>query len=243
MTLARTNRIGSLSSFSYGTGSYTTGSFTPSNASLLVVICSVLTNGGSTDPSGSLTISDSVGLTWTAQVNVGDASAWSIGMRIWTAPVTTGASMTATVDCGAIDIYGYGVSIVDYTGYGAVGTTGSNSALGTNGAGSVTLGASPASASEIIGGITQDPTGTPGATPDTGHVELYDLSVTDIGVQSQVRSPGSTSTSFAWSDIATSANLYKSVGAAIEITEAGGGAPVLRRAPAAPVWRRSLNLT
>ena len=104
MTLARTNRIGSLSSFSYGTGSYTTGSFTPSNASLLVVICSVMTNAGSTDPSGSLTISDSVGLTWTAQVNVGDASAWSIGMRIWTAPVTTGASMTATVDCGAIDI-------------------------------------------------------------------------------------------------------------------------------------------
>jgi len=223
-TLTRTNRIGTQSSSGHGTGSFVTGSFTPSDDSLLVVIVGCMEDSGSSDPSGDLTISDSAGLTWTSRANTGNASAWSIGVRIWTAPVTTGTSMTVTIDCGARDIYWYGVTVADYTNYAGVGTAGTNAATATDGADSVTLAASPSATSEIIGAIMQDPTGAGGATPGTAvsHVELYEVdSLTGAAMQSQARPAGSTSAAFSWDDVGTSAALYKGVAAAIEITEAG----------------------
>lgn len=224
MTLARTHHIGSASSTGHGTGTYTTGSFTPNNSSLLVVIASIMEDSGSSDPSGDLTVSDSAGLTWTSQATVGDASSWSIGQRVWTAPVTTGVSMTVTFDCAARNIYQYFVEVADYTGHGGVGQIGTNTTLPTDGAGTVTLAGSPAATSEIIGAIMQDATGTAGADPlDGTYTELYDIdSLTGSASQAQARAAGSTSTSFSWSDVGVGASLYKATGIAIEITEAGG---------------------
>lgn len=224
MTLARTHHIGSASSTGHGTGTYTTGSFTPNNSSLLVVIASIMEDSGSSDPSGDLTVSDSAGLTWTSQATVGDASSWSIGQRVWTAPVTTGVSMTVTFDCAARNIYQYFVEVADYTGHGGVGQIGTNTTLPTDGAGTVTLAGSPAATSEIIGAIMQDATGTAGADPlDGTYTELYDIdSLTGSASQAQARAAGSVSASFSWADVGVGAGLFKATGIAIEITEAGG---------------------
>ena len=223
MTLARTHHIGSASSTGHGTGTYTTGSFTPNNSSLLVVIASIMEDSGSSDPSGDLTVSDSAGLTWTSQATVGDASSWSIGQRVWTAPVTTGVSMTVTFDCAARNIYQYFVEVADYTGHGGVGQIGTNTTLPTDGAGTVTLAGSPAATSEIIGAIMQDATGTAGADPlDGTYTELYDIdSLTGSASQAQARAAGSVSASFSWADVGVGAGLFKATGIAIEITEAG----------------------
>jgi len=243
VTLTRTGRINSQSATSFGTGDFTTGSFTPSDSSLLVVIACCEPNGLSSDPSGDMTITDSAGLTWTSRCTAGDAAWWSFGMRAWTAPVATGASMTVTIGAAGVDAYVYQVDAVDYTGYAGVGTTGSNNSLPINGAGSVTLDAAPAVTSEIIGGIFQQPEVTGGATPASGHTEIYDDFISGAtGFQVQVRPAGSTSTSFAWDDVDTGGQLYKGIGLALEITEASA-TPAIRRPAAAPVWRRSLNLT
>lgn len=243
MVLARTHRIGSASSAGHGTGTYVTGAFTPSNSSLLVVIVSIMEDSGSSDPSGDLTITDSAGLTWTSQATVGNASAWSIGQRAWTAPVTTGASMTVTFDCGARNIYQYFVEVADYTGYGAVGQIGTNAALATDGADSVVLAGAPAATSEVIGAIMQDATGTAGAAPlDGTYTELYDLdSLSGSASQAQARAAGSTSASFSWSDVGVGAALFKATGIAIEITEAGA-APTPIPQSKRPVVRSTMGL-
>lgn len=243
MTLARTHRIGSASSAGHGTGTYTTAAFTPSDASLLVAIVSVMEDSGSSDPSSDLTISDSAGLTWTSQAAVGDASSWSIGQRVWTAPVTTGVSMTVTVDCAARNIYQYFVEVADYTGYGGVGQVGTNAALPTDGAGTVTLAGAPAATSEVIGAIMQDCTGVGGAAPlDGTYTELYDLdSLSGSASQAQARAAGSTSASFSWSDVGVGASLVKATGIAVEITEAGA-APTPIPQSKRPVARSTMGL-
>src|SRR3989304_6926117 len=107
MALARTSR-GSWNTLSSGGAIFTTGSFTPPNNSLLVVLVSA----DSTifpDLSDSLTLTDSVGLTWTKRIVAGNGTGtYAVGFAVWTAPVTTGGSMTLTADCGDVTtIYTY----------------------------------------------------------------------------------------------------------------------------------------
>lgn len=228
MTLAATNLRNDASGAGHGTGTYTTGSFTPSNNSLLCVALYVMTSGEITDPSGDLTITDSAGLTWTRRAFVGHPGGWSIGCVIWTAPVTTGASMTLTYDAGAHDIYAYYSTIRGYTGYSGVGATaaewGDGAPSGTmvnNGADSITMSAAPAATSELFGILGVDPSGAVTNDPDALCTTIFEFDGGGVGCSTQYRAPGSTSTAFGWDDVSPGASTtYKVIAAAIEITAA-----------------------
>lgn len=210
MALSRTDLLGAISGTTgtFGTGAYTTGSFTPPNNSLLVVGEAYIENAGTTtNPIGTLTISGG-GWTYTNALSLTvSPTAFPTSTIIWTAPVTTGASMTLTLDAGARDAGMYAVSVVAYTGYDTgtpTGATGSTSAQPNNSTTanpiSLTLNAAPATTSEVFAPVAMDKD-VLGTTPGSGWTELYDLENTTWGgMQSQVRT-GSTSTSVDWVDL------------------------------------------
>jgi len=227
MPLALNLELGQ-ATFAAGTGSFTTSAFTPPNNSLLVAIICVDETGGTTDPTTDLTITDSQGLTWTSRVAGGDAVTWTFGQRIYTAPVTTGASMTVTVDCAARDIYMYDVQVVSFTGYNTGSPTGGKvvtTGLAVNGADQITLDASPASGSYVLGCLLAN--GPDAATPDPGSAftELRDAFAAAMSVQLQYRT-GSTSPIVDWVAVNTvGSDNAKTMGIAIEIKASGAAAP------------------
>lgn len=148
MALVRTNEI----SAGTETATTVTGSFTPPNNSLLVVgVCGL--NSIQDTNSSNFTVSGG-GLTWTSRlfsnsVNGGNHQ-W---VGVYTAPVTTGVSMTvtATASSGAYDVV---VAVVAYTGYDTstpIGVTGSNSwDAAQSGTLTYNLSGTPAGTSEVI---------------------------------------------------------------------------------------------
>ena len=240
MSLGRTNHSLSPSSVGFGTGSFTTGNFTSVSSSLLVALVGFLEDSGSSDPSADLTVSDSAGLTWTRRAYVGNAASWSCGIAIWTAPVTTGVSMTLTFDCGSRNVYLYLPHAVSYTVYNGstpIGATAVGGSVGTDGAGSITLSGSPVSTSDVIAALFRDFSAAAASTVThgTGWTELADYqdSSNSEGLQVQARS-GSTSATVGWDDInAGGGTVAKSVGVAIEILAAGSSFN--------PAWARNAN--
>lgn len=228
MALTLTTRITSKSSDNFGTGPYTSGSFTPSNSCLLCVIATGTSNvAGDPKMTGSkLTITDSAGLTWTSRAATSTAPTWAYGMRAWTAPVTTGSSMTVTVDCDNEEIFSYGLVAFDVTGYDT-GTPVSGDVVGTdadgNGVGALTLAATPATADLAIAAATVQTGGAGAITVGTGWTEVYETGETDwwrFQIQSRT---GSTSTGVQWDDLSTSGTPYDAVMLAFIIKNAGGG--------------------
>src|SRR5229473_11519 len=145
MALARTN-LGTWFSTAVG-ASFTTGSFTPDNSSVLA-ICAHTSDGGA----ASLTITDSLGahLVYTKQVDQTDTFPFHRAV-IWTAPVTTGASMTVTISGSPgseVTVHAF-----DWTGYNTGTPTGATAKgqVTASGAVNITLSAAPASSSEVIG--------------------------------------------------------------------------------------------
>jgi hypothetical protein len=245
VALARTSR-GSKTIFNSfnPTGAIVSDAFTPSSSSLLAVCFGCVVFG--TPASGNftdLTISNTGGWTFTARTGFKPTSPdfgeyWTL-IRIWTAPITTGASMTVTCDLpGTDDFAGACLGLADYTGYDTGSPVGATAAedLVDDGADSATLSGAPASTSEIFGGRMAGVTGAGGnisASPGASHTELYDLPISDVGgLQVQVRDPGSTSTAFSWADVDVGAGTgYDIIGAAIEIKEAaaaGAAFPIPR---------------
>lgn len=234
MALARTNLLSVCSGGTYGTGSYTTTSFTPDNNSLLVVIVAVVESSGSTDPSGDITLDDSADLTWTTRQTLGDGNSWSRGVKVFTAPVTTGASMTLTADCGTRNIDAYSIEAFCYTAYDTgspIGATASKTSTVTDGAESITLSGAPASSSEVLAWIytnAVDYINGSAVTPGTGWSEIYDQSALygSVNLQSQIRA-GSTSTTVAWNDVSVDTDgLWYGIAGAIEVKEAAAGGGV-----------------
>lgn len=228
MALTRTNQIGAISSSAHGTGAFTTSSFTPPDNSLLVVAAGGVENSGTTNPSNDLTISGG-GLTFTRQTVIGHTTSWTMGLAIWTAPVTTGASMTLSVDCAARNMWWLSASAVAYTGYdtGApIGATGTLVDVTTpDGAQSFTLSGAPATDSEVFASLLMDKEGL-GTTPGAAFTEIHDLQVgTEGGLETEIRT-GSTSTTVDWVDCHTgTGNMFTLVGAAVEIKAAASGPP------------------
>lgn len=143
MALALTNRIVAHTINGVATA---TASFTPSNNSLLVVIFTGQDGGGGTD---TWSITDSAGLTWTLRASYQDTTNYYYGIRIWTAPVTTGVSMTVTVTpTGGSGLYA--LSIVDVTGYNTSTPVG----LTAGAAGYQIAGGSPVTYALSMGGTT-----------------------------------------------------------------------------------------
>ena len=251
MALARTNQIAEISTNGFGTGAFTTSAFTPPNNSLLVVCGVGMVNGTpSADPSGSFTMTGG-GWTYTSRVSTGTnigLDEFDVGIVIWTAPVTTGASMTLQIDAGATNMNFFAIAAVAYTGYDTsspVGGTGSHIAGDGNpgsgdGAQSFTLSATPATTSEVFAGLIIDHEGI-GTTPGSDFTEIYELQVGGSGgLQAQIRT-NSASTTVGWVDVHTgTGSTYKNAGAAIEIEADTGLGTTYQRSflqAAAPVPR------
>ena len=196
MALVRTVLVSGTAGPSVGNGGSTSGAFDPPDNCILVVEAGLQTNGALGDVSASITVADNTGgaLTWTSRAVIGASVDFANAMRAWTAPVVSQGSMTVTVDCGASNINCWFISVVAWTddagGTLGTGTTGTNAALGSNGAGTVTLAGSPAATSEIFGGRTggTSTTGTHAATEGAGYTEIHDLNVTD---NAGMQTPGS----------------------------------------------------
>lgn len=231
MALAITGR-GTNSHAPGGTGTWSTSAFTPSANSLLCAVTLVKNQSSSSDPSSDLTVSDSNGLTWTSRALIGNATSWSMGMRLWTAPVGgSPASGTVTFDCAARNIFRAASACFDLTGYNTgapVTQTQTDGDCGTNGANNMTaLSGSPVSTSIVIAVLAREV--SPGAasvvTHGTGWTELYDFQQASQGecLQIQYRT-GSTSTTVGWDDVeASGATVARSFALALEVAAAASG--------------------
>lgn len=208
MALSRTNLLGEISAGFFGTGDYTSTAFTPVSNSLLVVGAAyVENNGATTDPTSSLTISGG-SLTFTQrQTAVAAPTAFPSLVKIYTAPVSTGASMTLTIGTGGRPAGVYGVSVVCYTGYNT-GTPIGGTATGSQNGGftgppdpaSITLSAAPSSGDEVFGFIFADKA-TANISPGSTYTEIDDLNTSTWGsLESEIRT-GSTSTTVDWVDL------------------------------------------
>lgn len=159
------------SSDNFSTDSYTTASFTPPNNCLLVVIVNCESKPGNV--ATDLTISGG-SLTWTRQVAIlattGDFPTASV---IFTAPVSTGASMTLTFNdtAGLNPSSGKAIYICAYnvTGYDTgtpIGATGTSTALG-DGAVSFTMSGAAASTSAVFSATCAETNGGGLSSPST----------------------------------------------------------------------------
>lgn len=231
MTLSRTNLLGQISSGQFGTGNFTSTAFTPANSSLLVVGVAYVENSGSTtDPTTALTISGG-SLTWTQQATaVAAPTAFPSLVKIWTAPVATGASMSVVLSTSGRSAGLYGVSVVCYTGYNTgtpVGGTASGQQNGGFGSApnavSLTLSAAPAAGDETFGFVFADKS-TSDITPGSAFTEIDDLYNSNWGsAESEIRT-GSTSTTVDWVDLRPAGgSLFNFAAVAIVVKAAGGG--------------------
>jgi hypothetical protein len=229
-SLTRTQRATTASGS--GTANLTSASFTPSNNSLLVAVA-----GGVTDGSFAPSVTVSGGsLTWTRRAQVSNASNgypdWYSYVEMWTAPVTTGASMTVT-HANTKSVDGKYLAVYEYTGYDTsspIGATATGSRDDATGAWTITLSSSPASNSEIISSVALDNWDGGGAaniTNGTGWTETYKNGSVGSETQGQVQvlsSPSSTSVTWNLVDAADASGTGENAAAAaIEIKAASSG--------------------
>ena len=223
MALALTVRATAENATNATNPSETTGSFTPADNSLLVAVATSQAEVGTI----ALAISDSVGLTWTSRAS-SPASGFKMASRIWTAPVTTGVSMTVTISMTE----GFGavaVAVVDLTGYDTGTPTGVNLAANTggrSGAYSPALsGTSEADSIVIAGGATDGGTATKGAS----WTDIYDAVSAAGGTSHQINIEyiaGAVSAAN-WAALDSS---FATTAVAIEINAAAaGGTSILRQ--------------
>jgi hypothetical protein len=256
MPLSRTNLLGQITSGNFGTGNFVSTALTPASNSLLVVGVAYVENSGTTtDPTSALTISGG-SLTWTQQQTaVAAPTAFPTLVKIWTAPVVTGASMSVTLSAGGVRSAGlYGVSAVCYTGYNT-GTPVGGTATGSQNGGftgppdpkSITLSAAPAAGDEVFGFVFADKN-TAGTSPGSAFTEIDDLNNTNWGsLESEIRT-ASTSTTVDWVDLRPGGgSIFNFAAVAIVIKAAAAGAqasaqqPIVVSAPRpAPAGQRVL---
>lgn len=241
MALARTIRVQATSSVSHGTGSFVTGSFTPSDNSLLVVAVFYIAESDGASEGSIITLSGG-GLTWTSRAVSTTSAGWQYGSRIFSAPVTTGASMALTAGSGGLNVHRYRVVCVEYTGYDTstpIGATAVGASATGDGAASITLSGAPASTSEVFAAALTAFNGASafGIDPGADFTEQDDVGETSwAAFQTQYRT-GSTSTTVAWADLSSGSfgSEAGSVLLAVEVKEGSGGGST--NAPRAAYYR------
>jgi hypothetical protein len=202
-----------------GQVSFTTTSFTPANNSLLVVAFSVGLGGIHLNP---VTVEDSVGLTWTQQVSHVKSSDNYNLVRIYTAPVAAGVSMTFTIniaDTAPEESAEFLVHIFNYTGhnmFSPVGATVTAEGIGGTPA-QITLNRTPSKSSEVLAVSSADDANST-VTEGTGWTEQYDFTTNNLRFESQTRG-NSNSAIVRWEEIDNT--CCGDVEAAIEIKAAG----------------------
>ena len=215
-----------------GTGPFTTGSFTPPDNSLLCawVLC------GSDDPSSeSSYVTTGGSLTWTKRLNrtINFSSDGAI-LQFWTAPVTTGASMQITSTHTGINSYAFGIFPFAYTGYNTgspVGGSATGDDTGTTN--SLTLSASPASASYVEAALmmfaSNGDASDASVAAGSSFVELVDTNATNSFCRWQTQNrTSSTSTAVSWTTSTSASSPFdQRIYGAIEIQEAAAGGVVV----------------
>lgn len=204
---------------SQGSEAYVTPSFTPASNSLLVVVINTTIFTG-TAGSQAMTVSGG-GLTWTRRLNAADTETW---LEVWTAPVTTGAAMTLTIQVGTLVAEQYSVQVMNYTGYDSAAPIGASvisNTIANDGDVAVTLPAAPAASSYVLSGRSQS--SSPGlvvsAIPRTNWTEICDSNWSNTGGLQVQFITGSTATDHGWSDINVNGTTdWGTVAFAIEIT-------------------------
>jgi hypothetical protein len=180
-----------------GANPYATGSFTPSDNSLLVAIVT----GGleycyPASVQASITLAGG-GLTWTlrAAVPTNDSGGQADNMcLIYTAPVTTGASMTVSVDRGSDQFWPVAIHVIDYTGYNvstpiglvSTGVSAYNENTTALSPMTISLGGTSESTSEILAVGWANHTTTAIAT-GSGWTQLYSLVSDEFRTHIQAR--------------------------------------------------------
>lgn len=209
-TLVRTNKLSQKTGNGYGSGDFTTSAFTPENNSLLVVAVYQLGLLANNILATDITLTDTLGspLTYTSRyTNRSTAgSQYASTIRIFTAPVTTGQSLSLKTNVGGKSAYAYAVQAFSYTGYNTetpTGGTATSTAGPTNGAAQITLDQTPQVISEVLSFCQLNlSSGLPSVDPGTGWTEVYEINggTTEWVMQTQARS-GSESTSVDWNDV------------------------------------------
>lgn len=210
----------------YGGSSIASASFTPPNNCLLVAIA-LFSDGaasGWTVPSIS-----GGGLSWTSRVSQTAINPDQMGAAIWTAPVTTGASMTVTVS-GTSVVFGNGGSLAIYavTNYNVSDPVGATAidivSTSVSGARSDAFSSTPALSSLLLaGGEIDDATASiANITPGTGWTsDFAEVNPTQNWVTARfMRSEGDLASSVAFANFTSP---YSSAAAGIEIKAGLGG--------------------
>lgn len=206
------------------------GSFTPADNSLLIAIVNTI-NDSTPDTVAAVSLSGG-SLTWTKQTSISaftsSSGGYFAGLIVYTAPVTTGASMSLTAS-GYVtggDSY-YGFEVIQATGYNTstpLGATAlSNNVNVTNP--SLTLSGAPSSTSEVVSAFCVNPNNTPSTpTPGGSYSLLQNSGTGSTVVEGTEHLSGTTSTAVNWSNIGCAIYSSNCVVNAFEILAAGGGA-------------------
>lgn len=219
--------------------SVTTASFTPADGCLLVIgVCATVRANNMDPANSSCTISGLSPTQRTAQSNDTGFLGFSYSsvLEIWTAPVTTGASVTLTFANTVTSFLADGVvaiKVLQVTGQnaspiGAVIDSSNNANFASgDGAGSLTLPSSPASSSMVIGfRFFESDAGTDtNATPGATFTEISDnkalASYAGAACLQAEKRTGSTSTTVDWTDVNVEGGaVFSCAAAAIEIVSA-----------------------
>lgn len=227
MALVKTDRLAWYSN-SAGSNGATTPSFTASDNSLLIATVYVYEYNQAANPLPSLTLASSIGTPELVLSQLGPSPYQYYGGAAYKIPITTGGSMTLTVDCGALSIWAYVIHVLEFTDYNTsspIGATGSGTDSDGHGSASITLSANPASTSYVIASASVPTSSTSASpiTPGSGWTELYESGPANPDyaiLQTQGRT-SSTSTDVSW-DLGSFAHGEGAALIALEIKVASG---------------------
>lgn len=222
-----------------GTG-YTPASFTTVSSSLLVVALAPNENGSSsTNVPSTITVTNSAGLTLTLQKAQSAGITFDPGVMIWTAPVTSGGSMTVTFT-STVNMGTYGVVIGYYTGHDTstpvlgTGGTAKSAGIGSPETGTFTLSNAPLVGDEIFA-VANNNQAT-NTTPGSGWTEIADVANSSWANIETQTIRGVTSTTVVWTDLfATSGGKFDFATAAIVIKAAAGATTIAPDGVSVPV--------
>lgn len=240
MALTRTPQLGTISPAAggnFGTGTYTSGSFTPPSSSLLVVSVGFAENANGTNPATDFAITDSGSHTWTQLFRLNTTGGFATALCVFYTTITTGASMTVSFTCNSRNIAWWAPSIIAWTGYNTGSPFGATASQIVNNFGSasptpwsITLSGTPASSSDVIGAVAAD-RDSAGAQEGVTFTEIHDASNPTAsiggGIETEGRT-GSTSTTVDWQGIRPAGgNLFNFIVVGFEV-QAGGAAPTVQ---------------
>lgn len=228
--MTQTVRHQETSSNAFGTGTWTSASFTPTASRRLIVVAHAVAGFSSALEGTDLTISNSGGgvSSWTSLVHSTSSPAWGFGVRIWVSvQSTTATSISISLLGGGFNVENYRLLVLEDDAYNGAGATATGDDADGDGALSITLGAAPATGSIVLAALcTVQNTGTGTASPASGWATVSGENVNrnDWWIFHAQTRTGSTSTSVSWDDVNNGGSGLGSAAVAVEILQIAASA-------------------